>query len=128
MKLSVNNSANDKAMFNRNKIVQIKRLAVKTMFWPACPIDDDYCYDRIMKADMIDKAFQDQHAIYVHDAYKSLCTTDSIKKAVRKAAIQLVVLMGDVTPEVAETILNKWDTTESVNGTDTVGSYDYLLR
>ncbi|HHG2504454.1 hypothetical protein R9K85_01925 [Escherichia coli] len=128
MKLSVNNSTNNEAMFNRNKIVQIKRLAVKTMFWPACPIDDDYCYDRIMNADMIDKAFQDQHAIYVHDAYQTLCSTDSIKKAVRKTAIQLVVLMGDVTPEVAETILNKWDTTESEDGTDTVGSYDYLLR
>lgn len=117
MKYSSNNSSYGGKMFNRDKILQIKRLAVKTMFWPACPIDDDYCYDRIMSADIIDQAFQDRHAIYVHSAYLELCNTDNIKKGVRETAIALVILMGDVTPEIAETILSQWSTTDSKSDT-----------
>ncbi len=115
-------------MLNRNKIVIIKRLAVETLFWPACPLDDDHCFDRIMRADVLDKAFQDRQALYLHRADRNIYDTQRIKDSLRKAAIQLVILGADVTPEVAETILNKWDTSEPVNGEYVQGSYDYLLR
>ncbi|MBL0875100.1 hypothetical protein HLB02_17130 [Serratia nevei] len=115
-------------MYNRDKIVQIKRVAVQTVFWAACPIDDDYCYDRIMSASLIDKAFQDRNAIYVHDAYQTLCDTAGIKQIVRKTAIRLVILMENVSPEVAETILNQWPTTDEQGEAGTQGIFDYLLR
>ncbi|MDC9582085.1 hypothetical protein PSI15_11000 [Xenorhabdus sp. PR6a] len=115
-------------MLNRNSVVIIKRFAVKTLFWPACPLDDDHCFDRIMRADVIDMAFQDRHALYLHRADRNNSDTQRIKNSLRKAAIQLVILVADVTPEVAETILNKWDTSEPVNGEYAQGSYDYLLR
>ncbi|MDK6891476.1 hypothetical protein QP278_23085 [Escherichia coli] len=115
-------------MYNRDKIVQIKRVAVKTVFWTACPMDDDYGYDRIMSASMIDRTFQDKHAIYVHDAYEKLCDTNGIKQIVRDAGVRLVILMENVTPEVAETILNQWATTEVLYEAGTEGTFDYLLR
>ncbi|WP_261667092.1 hypothetical protein [Erwinia mallotivora] len=115
-------------MLNRNKIVIIKRIAVETLFWPACPLDDDHCFDRIMQAEVIDKAFQDRHALYLHRSDRKPSDTQRIKNSLRKTAIQLVILVANVTPEVAETILNEWDTSEPVNGEYVQGSYDYLLR
>lgn len=115
-------------ILNRNSVVIIKRFAVKTLFWPACPLDDDHCFDRIMQAEVIDKAFQDRHALYLHRSDRKPSDTQRIKNSLRKTAIQLVILVANVTPEVAETILNAWDTSEPVNGEYVQGSYDYLLR
>ncbi|WP_269446398.1 hypothetical protein [Erwinia tasmaniensis] len=28
-------------------ITEIKKIAVEMLFWPACPVDDDYCFDAI---------------------------------------------------------------------------------
>lgn len=29
-------------------LTEAKKMAVEMMFWPACPVDDDYCFDAIM--------------------------------------------------------------------------------
>lgn len=42
-------------------LTEAKKMAVEMMFWPACPVDDDYCFDAIMYTSVIDKKFEDEH-------------------------------------------------------------------
>jgi hypothetical protein len=42
-------------------LTEAKKMAVEMMFWPACPVDDDYCFDAIMYTSVIDRKFEDEH-------------------------------------------------------------------
>lgn len=54
------------------------------MFWPACPVDDDYCFDAIMYTSVIDRKFEDEHGVYLHQVYKELCSTPELKKFLKR--------------------------------------------
>lgn len=51
-----------------NNEVELKRIAVQRFFWAACPSEDDYCYEKIMASDTLDKKFQDDNALYLFDS------------------------------------------------------------
>ena len=44
-------------------LTEAKKMAVEMMFWPACPVDDDYCFDAIMYTSVIDRKFEDEHGV-----------------------------------------------------------------
>lgn len=88
-------------------ITEIKKISVETLFWPACPVDDDYGFNAIMNASVIDKKFQNDHAVYLHEAYKELCTTKDIKEILIKKAIRLTELLYDVDVKQAKEILKR---------------------
>lgn len=90
-----------------SKITEIKKVAVETLFWPACPVDDDYCFNAIMNASMIDDKFQDDHAVYLHESYKKLCTTKDIKELLINKAIKLTELVYGVDVKQAKNMLKK---------------------
>lgn len=88
-------------------ITEIKKIAVEIMFWPACPVDDDYCFDAIMQASVIDRKFEDEHGIYLHEAYKKICTTTDIKKTLKNRAVKLIAFKYEIEMELANKILMK---------------------
>ncbi|ENC50197.1 hypothetical protein ECP02999174_5331 [Escherichia coli P0299917.4] len=82
-------------------------MAVEMMFWPACPVDDDYCFDAIMYTSVIDKKFEDEHGVYLHQVYKELCSTPELKKLLKKKAIKLIAFKYDIDLDSANKILMK---------------------
>lgn len=88
-------------------INEVKKMAVEMMFWPACPVDDDYCFDAIMQASVVDRKFEDEHGIYLHEAYREICTTPDIKAALKKRAVKLIAFKYEIDPALANKMLMK---------------------
>lgn len=88
-------------------INEVKKMAVEMMFWPACPVDDDYCFDAIMRASVIDRKFEDEHGIYLHEAYREICTTSDIKNVLKKKTVKLLAFRCEIEPAQANKMLMK---------------------
>lgn len=86
-------------------INEAKKIAVEMMFWTACPVDDDNCFDAIMNASKIDRKFEDKHGIYLHPIYRDLLSTDQIKSALKKRAINIISFKCDINEDSARKIL-----------------------
>lgn len=88
-------------------LTEAKKMAVEMMFWPACPVDDDYCFDAIMYTSVIDRKFEDEHGVYLYQVYKELCSTPELKKFLKKKAIKLIAFKHDIDLDSANKILMK---------------------
>ena len=88
-------------------LTEAKKMTVEMMFWPACPVDDDYCFDAIMYTSVIDKKFEDEHGVYLHQVYKELCSTPELKKLLKKKTIKLIAFKYDIDLDSANKILMK---------------------
>ncbi|HDW3974331.1 TPA: hypothetical protein RMT54_005315 [Escherichia coli] len=88
-------------------INEVKKMAVEMMFWLACPVDDDNCFDAIMQTSEINRAFEDKHAIYLHPIYRELCSTEDIKRALIRKAIKLIAFRYDIDDDSARKIFMK---------------------
>ena len=86
-------------------INEAKKIAVERMFWTACPVDDDNCFDAIMNASKIDRAFEDKYGVYLHPIYRDLLSTDQIKSALKKRAIKIISFKCDINEDSARKIL-----------------------
>ncbi|MGT5687161.1 hypothetical protein ACRWYK_21755 [Escherichia coli] len=86
-------------------INEAKKMAVEMMFWTACPVDDDNCFDAIMNASKIDRAFEDKYGVYFHPIYKDLLSTVQIKSALKKRAIKIISFKCDINEDSSRKIL-----------------------
>lgn len=86
-------------------INEAKKMAVEMMFWIACPVDDDNCFDAIMNASKIDRAFEDKYGVYLHPIYKDLLSTVQIKSALKKRAIKIISFKCDINEDSSRKIL-----------------------
>lgn len=86
-------------------INEAKKMAVEMMFWTACPVDDDNCFDAIMNASKIDRAFEDKYGVYLHPIYKDLLSTVQIKSALKKRAIKIISFKCDINENSSRKIL-----------------------
>lgn len=107
-------------VLNNEKIVFAKRIAMDTVFWTACPLDDDDGYDRLMKmTSPNDLQVADWGGIYLH-THLNLGDFDKIKRLVRDTAIKLLCNLVGVTPDVAITSLER---TKSTNVNNDSGEF-----
>ncbi len=83
-------------------LTEAKKMAVEI-----CPVDDDYCFDAIMYTSVIDRKFEDEHGVYLHQVYKELCSTPELKKFLKKKAIKLIAFKHDIDLDSANKILMK---------------------
>ncbi|GDD21724.1 hypothetical protein HmCmsJML254_04602 [Escherichia coli] len=86
-------------------INEAKKMAVEMMFWTACPVDDDNCFDAIMNASKIDRAFEDKYGVYLHPIYRDLLSTVQIKSALKKRAIEIISFKSDINEDSSRKIL-----------------------
>lgn len=86
-------------------INEAKKMAVEMMFWTACPVDDDNCFDAIMNASKIDRAFEDKYGVYLHPIYKDLLSTVQIKSALKKRAIKIISFKCDINEDSSRKVL-----------------------
>lgn len=86
-------------------INEAKKMAVEMMFWTACPVDDDNCFDAIMNASKIDRAFEDKYGVYLHPIYSDLLSTIQIKSALKKRAIKIISFKCDINEDSSRKIL-----------------------
>ncbi|EFI6095777.1 hypothetical protein HUI25_004993 [Escherichia coli] len=86
-------------------INEAKKMAVEMMFWTACPVDDDNCFDAIMNASKIDRAFEDKYGVYLHPIYRDLLSTVQIKSALKKRAIKIISFKCDINEDSSRKIL-----------------------
>ncbi|WP_089576278.1 hypothetical protein [Escherichia coli] len=86
-------------------INEAKKMAVEMMFWTACPVDDDNCFDAIMNASKIDRAFENKYGVYLHPIYRDLLSTVQIKSALKKRAIEIISFKCDINEDSSRKIL-----------------------
>ncbi|KXR86526.1 hypothetical protein [Escherichia coli] len=86
-------------------INEAKKMAVEMMFWTACPVDDDNCFDAIMNASKIDRAFEDKYGVYLHPIYRGVLSTVQIKSALKKRAIKIISFKCDINEDSSRKIL-----------------------
>lgn len=102
-------------IYNRVQIIHIKRMAMATAFWLACPLDDDSGYDRLMKITSMQDVIEGEFgSIYLHDFLKNL-DYEEVINFVRKGAIKLVQSIAGCTTKEAESALLSHDTTLPLN-------------
>ncbi|HAX5097847.1 TPA: hypothetical protein QHM88_005026 [Escherichia coli] len=86
-------------------INEAKKMAVEMMFWTPCPVDDDNCFDAIMNASKIDRAFEDKYGVYLHPIYRDLLSTIQIKSALKKRVIKIISFKCDINEDSSRKIL-----------------------
>ena len=106
----------EQTLIFKEQVVCAKRIAMRTAFWPACSLDDDDGFDRLMTArDGSILNSPDWGAVYLHPHLDALPTAQ-VQSQVKGTAIQLLCNLMGVSSDVAQAALASRRTTVPIYG------------
>lgn len=101
---------------SREHVICAKRIAMRTAFWPACSLDDDDGFDRLMTVPNGSPLNSlDWGSVYLH-SHLDTFPVAQVQSMVKATAIQLLCNLMGVSPDVAQTALASRRTSVPVNG------------
>lgn len=102
----------------REQVVVAKRAAMEMYFWPACALDDDDGFDRLMTMKgLSDLDNSEWGGVFLCEHIKSLnFDIEKIKDLVFRAGVRLLCNLCGVTLDIAVTLLQRNRTTEVPSG------------
>ncbi|HFH0422597.1 TPA: hypothetical protein ACGHLA_000547 [Salmonella enterica subsp. enterica serovar Bovismorbificans] len=108
----------------------LKRHAVAQVFWPAGPVDDDFCYDKIISSACINQTFQDENALFLFKPYKNMVDNKDIQPFLESKYQSLYSIVSDKNGldigKVKKAAVERFFWTTDNQGAD--GGYDKILN